>query len=168
MFPVKAWLPLQRKAKARGSIYCLLARTSSGVSWQCSSWLTSAVPVHQKWLPDSAMRLRQCNLCLWIMDIPRKWRPIYVLYYAPLHLFWLGLRLDSWRFYWWWTSWFIGASQAGPSIKAPCQDGHTECTVTCCLWLTDCAFASPAHHCDYSRTRGSKAMCIIQFVQPLK
>ncbi len=157
---------LQRKANARGSIYCLIAWTSRWVFWQCSSWLTSALlPAPEMWLPDSAMR--PCNLCLWIMDIPSKWRPIYVLYYAPLHLFWLGLWLDSWRFYWWWTPWFIRSSQAGPSIKTPRQDGHSGCTVTCCLWLTDCASTSSAHHCDYSGTRGSKVMCITQFVPPL-
>lgn len=99
-----------------------------------SLWLSC--PINERGQPDSAMRLRQYNLCLWIMDIPSKWRPIYVLYHAPLHLFWLGLWLDSWQFYWWWTSWFIRSSQAGPSIKAPCQDRHAECTVTCCLWLT--------------------------------
>lgn len=96
----------------------------------------SCLPVNEKGQPDSAMTLRHYNLCLWIMDIPSKWRPIYVLYHAPLHLFWLGLWLDSWRFYWWWTSWFIRSSQPGPSIKAPCQDRHVECTVTCCLWQT--------------------------------
>lgn len=126
------------EANARGSIYCLATWTSHWVFWQCSSWLTScsSLPVNEKGQPDSAMRLRQYNLCLWIMDRPSKWRPIYVLYHAPLHLFWLGLWLDGWQFYWWWTSWFICSSQAGPSIKAPCQDRHAECTVTCCLWLT--------------------------------
>lgn len=104
--------------------------------------LTHFSSLNEKGQPDSAMRLGQYNLCLWIMDIPSKWRPIYVLYHAPLHLFWLGLWLDSWRFYWWWTSWFMRSSQAGPSIKAPCRDRHAECTVTCCLWLTDCALAS--------------------------
>lgn len=126
------------EANARGSICCLVTWTSHCVFWQSSSWLTSAaLPVNEKGQPDSAVTLRQYNLCLWIMDIPSKWRPIYVLYHAPLHLFWLGLWLDSWRFYWWWTSWFIRSSQAGPSIKAPCQDRHAECTVTCCLWPTD-------------------------------
>lgn len=160
----KAWLTLaEGKANARGSIYRLVRRTSQLTHFR------ARLPVNGKGQPDSAMRLRQFNLCLWIMDIPSEWRPIYVLYHAhpplPHHLFWLGLWLDSWRFYWWWTSWFIRSSQARPSIRAPCQDRHAECTVTCCLWLTDwladcapCLLRHAAHRCDDSQTRGSKTM----------
>lgn len=124
------------------------------------------LPANEEGQLCSAVRLRQYNLCLWIMDIPSKWRPIYVLYHASLHLFWLGLWLNSVPFCWWWISWFICSSQARHSIKALCQDRHAECTVTCCLWLTDCAPASQRPpvlpRCDYFQAWCSKTMCVIQ------
>lgn len=124
------------------------------------------LPANKEGQLYSAVRLRQYNLCLWIMDIPSKWRPIYVLYHASLHLFWLGLWLNSVPFCWWWISWFICSSQARHSIKALCQDRHAECTVTCCLWLTDCAPASQRPpvlpRCDYFQAWGSKTVCVIQ------
>ena len=140
----KAWLTLQKGKPMRGAPSTVWWGEPHALPARLS-WLTSALlPVNGKGQPDSAMRLRQFNLCPWIMDIPSEWRPIYVLYHAspPPHLFWLGLWLDSWRFYWWWTSWFIHWSQARPSIRAPCQDRHAECSVTCCLWLTVCAPAT--------------------------
>lgn len=138
MFPVKACFMLQLKPM-RGAPSTVRFRELHELCVLTRLQLThfSSLPVNGKGQPDSAIRLRRYNLCLWIMDIPSKWRPIYVLYHAPLHLFWLGLWLDSWQFYWWWTSWFIHSSQAQPSIKAPCQDRYAKCTVTCCLWLTD-------------------------------
>lgn len=166
----KAWLTLaEGKANARGSIYRLVRRTSQLTHFR------ARLPVNGKGQPDSAMRLRQFNLCLWIMDIPSEWRPIYVLYHAhpplPHHLFWLGLWLDSWRFYWWWTSWFIRSSQARPSIRAPCQDRHAECTVTCCLWLTDWLAVLPAFSAMLltaaTTPRHEAVKQCVQFMQPL-
>lgn len=109
------------------------------------------LPANEEGQLYSAVRLRQYNLCLWIMDIQSKWRPIYVLYHASLHLFWLGLWLNSVPFYWWWISWFICSSQARQSIKALCQDRHAECTVTCCLWLTDWLCS-----CESASTRSAR------------
>lgn len=137
-------LPDIEEANARGSIYCLALWNSYCEVWQCSSWLTSAsLPISREGQTQSAVRPRLCNLCLWFMDIPSKWRPVYVLYHASLCLFWLGLWLNSLQFHWWWTSGFIGSSHAGQSIKALCQDRHAKCTVTCGLWPTVCALASP-------------------------
>lgn len=89
----------------------------------------------------------------------------------PHHLFWLGLWLDSWRFYWWWTSWFISSSQARPSIRAPCQDRHAECTVTCCLWLTDWLTVLPAFSAMLltaaTTPRHEAVKQCVQFMQPL-
>ena len=87
----KAWLTLQKGKPMRGAPSTVWWGEPHALPARLS-WLTSALlPVNGKGQPDSAMRLRQFNLCPWIMDIPSEWRPIYVLYHAsppPIYFGW--------------------------------------------------------------------------------
>lgn len=164
MFPVRK--PGSRSQKGKP-----MRGAPSTVWWgEPLSWLTSArLPVNGEGQPDSAMRLRQFNLCLWIMDIPSEWRPIYVLYHAhspppPIYFGW-GYDLIA-----------SGSIDDGlPDLYARVKQGHqlgrlartdmpNVLSPVVYDWLTDCArclLRHAAHRCVDSQTRGSKTMCAI-------
>lgn len=144
MFLVNEWLTMQMKPM-RGApstvgsceLHAVYPDSAPADSLQLP------LPGNEKGQLHPAMRKRQYNLFLWIMDIPSKWRPIYVLYQAPLHLFKLGLWLDSWRFYWWWTPWFISSvRQDHQLMRVVRTDMPNVLSPVVYDWLTDCTLAS--------------------------